>query len=191
VGADFFELDVRTTSDGQRVLSHDATVDRNYERARRSLGDDLRRDSRGRCGIKMGPEFTGTRAPTFDEALDLARGKIDSYVDVKNASAKDRANHIVVWDDRPRGDLFGRISKGSARERRNSQLAELGVFAFPESDFRRPRRSMQRASRRPVNIGNESLGLLRPVSPSAPTRKPNKTGVLQFLSEPLFHPAPK
>src|SRR5450755_180942 len=28
VGADFIEVDVRTTSDGKLVLSHDATVDR-------------------------------------------------------------------------------------------------------------------------------------------------------------------
>ena len=28
VGADYFEVDVRTTSDGKLVLSHDATVDR-------------------------------------------------------------------------------------------------------------------------------------------------------------------
>ena len=46
------------------------------------------------AGIKSGPEFAGTRIPTFDEALDLARGKIGIYVDVKQASAKDLVTHI-------------------------------------------------------------------------------------------------
>ncbi len=93
-GADFFELDVQTTADGKLVLSHDASV------ARRTNGrgdvakmtfDEVRALD---AGIKSGPEFAGTKIPTFDEALDLARGKIGVYVDVKHASAKDLVTHI-------------------------------------------------------------------------------------------------
>jgi glycerophosphoryl diester phosphodiesterase len=46
------------------------------------------------AGIKSGPQFAGTKVPTFDEALDLAHGKIGIYVDVKSASAKDLVTHI-------------------------------------------------------------------------------------------------
>jgi len=46
------------------------------------------------CGLKSGPQFAGTKVPTFDEALELARGKIGIYVDVKQASAKDLVTHI-------------------------------------------------------------------------------------------------
>src|SRR5690349_9601178 len=46
------------------------------------------------AGIKAGPQFAGTKVPTFDEALELAHGKIGIYVDVKQASAKDLVTHI-------------------------------------------------------------------------------------------------
>jgi glycerophosphoryl diester phosphodiesterase len=93
-GADYFEVDVRTTSDGKLVLSHDGSV------ARRTNGkgdiakmtfDEVRALD---AGIKSGPEFAGTKIPTFDEALDLARGKIGIYVDSKQVSAKDLVTHI-------------------------------------------------------------------------------------------------
>jgi glycerophosphoryl diester phosphodiesterase len=93
-GADYFEVDVRTTSDGKLVLSHDGSV------ARRTNGkgdvskmtfEEVRALD---AGIKSGPEFAGTKVPTFDEALDLARGKIGIYVDCKQVSAKDLVTHI-------------------------------------------------------------------------------------------------
>jgi glycerophosphoryl diester phosphodiesterase len=87
VGADFVEVDVRTTSDGKLVLSHDATVDR-------------RTDGKGRVDsmtfeqIEALDAGAGARIPTFDQVLDLARGKIGIYVDIKNASASDLVSHI-------------------------------------------------------------------------------------------------
>src|SRR6267142_5843094 len=94
VGADFIEVDVRTTSDGKLVLSHDGKVDRRTngkgDVAKMSFDEIRALDA----GIKSGPQFAGTKVPTFDEALDLARGKIGIYVDVKQASAKDLVTHI-------------------------------------------------------------------------------------------------
>ncbi len=94
VGADFFELDVQTTSDGKLVLSHDSKVDRRTN-AKGEISsmtfDEVRALD---AGIKSGAEFAGTKIPTFDEALDLARGKIGIYVDVKHASPKDVVSHI-------------------------------------------------------------------------------------------------
>ena len=95
VGADYIEVDVRTTSDGKLVLSHDATVDRctngKGEVARMTFDEVRALDA----GVKMGPEFAGTRVPTFDEVLDYARGKINIYVDVKKVVTKDLVDHIV------------------------------------------------------------------------------------------------
>lgn len=93
-GADFIEVDVRTTSDGQLVLSHDATVDRctngHGEVAKMTLEQIRSLDA----GIKTGQQFAMTKVPTFDEALDLARGKIGIYVDVKQVAARDLVRHI-------------------------------------------------------------------------------------------------
>jgi len=94
VGADFIEVDVRTTSDGKLVLSHDGSVERRTtskgEISKMTFEEVRALDA----GSKSGPEFAGTKVPTFDEALELARGKIGIYVDVKQASAKDLVTHI-------------------------------------------------------------------------------------------------
>ncbi len=94
LGADFIEVDVRTTADGKLVLSHDGSVTRRTtgqgEIAKLTFDEVRKLDA----GSKSGPEFLGTKIPTFDEALDMARGKIGIYVDVKQASAKDLVTHI-------------------------------------------------------------------------------------------------
>jgi glycerophosphoryl diester phosphodiesterase len=94
VGADFFELDVQTTSDGKLVLSHDATVDRCTNGKGKVSEMTFEQVEALDAGIKKGPAYAGLKIPTFDEALDLARGKIGVYVDVKNASAQDLVTHI-------------------------------------------------------------------------------------------------
>ena len=94
VGADFIEVDVQTTSDGKLVLSHDATVDRCTNGQGKVSEMTFDQIEALDAGIKKGAEFTGTKVPTFDQALDLARGKIGIYVDVKNASAQDLVTHI-------------------------------------------------------------------------------------------------
>lgn len=81
--ADFFELDVRTTSDNQLVLMHDGTVDRTTN-GHGAVHDMTFEQIRGLdAGAKFGPQFAGTKVPTFEEALTLAHGKIGVYVDCK------------------------------------------------------------------------------------------------------------
>jgi glycerophosphoryl diester phosphodiesterase len=94
-GADYIEVDVRTTSDGKLVLMHDRQVDRTTngtgDVAKMTFEEIRALDA----GIKYDQQFAGTKVPTFDEALDYARGKIKIYVDVKQVSAKDLVDHIV------------------------------------------------------------------------------------------------
>ena len=94
VGADFIEVDVQTTSDGKLVLSHDNTVDRCTNGKGKIAEMTFEQVEALDAGIKRGQEFAGVKIPTFDQALDLARGKIGIYVDVKNASATDLVSHI-------------------------------------------------------------------------------------------------
>jgi glycerophosphoryl diester phosphodiesterase len=112
VGADFIEVDVRTTADGKLVLSHDGTVDRctdGHGEVSKMSFDQIRALD---AGIKRGAEFAGTRVPTFDEVLDLARGRIGIYVDVKDVSAKDLVQHIVNHGMADHVVIYsGRISK--------------------------------------------------------------------------------
>jgi glycerophosphoryl diester phosphodiesterase len=94
VEADFIEVDVQTTKDGKLVLSHDGTVDRCTNGTGKVSDMTFDQVEALDAGIKKGPQFAGTKVPTLDEVLDLARGKIGVYVDIKNASAQDLVSHI-------------------------------------------------------------------------------------------------
>lgn len=107
-GADFFEVDVRTTSDGKLVLMHDESVKRTTN------GTGLVREMTFAqvraldAGSKFSSSFTGTRVPTFDEALELAQGRIGVYVDTKDADPQllidaihrhHMEDHVVIYGD--------------------------------------------------------------------------------------------
>jgi glycerophosphoryl diester phosphodiesterase len=77
-GADYFEVDVRTTSDGRLVLMHDGHVDRTTNGKGPVAGFTFAEIRALRAGTEQ--------IPTFEESLVLARGKGQVYVDVKNAS---------------------------------------------------------------------------------------------------------
>jgi glycerophosphoryl diester phosphodiesterase len=112
LGTDYIEVDVRTTADGRLVLSHDGSVDRCTDgkgQVAKMTFDEVRALD---AGIKSGPEFKGTRVPTFDEVLDYARGRISVYVDVKQVTAKDLVDHIVDHGMADNVVIYsGRISK--------------------------------------------------------------------------------
>jgi glycerophosphoryl diester phosphodiesterase len=97
-GADFFELDVRTTSDGRLVLMHDARVDRTTKGSgavREMTFDQIRALD---AGAKFGPQFAGTKVPSFEEALALAHGRIGVYVDSKDIAPADLAAALTKAD---------------------------------------------------------------------------------------------
>ncbi|MGH9668279.1 MAG: glycerophosphodiester phosphodiesterase family protein [Bryobacteraceae bacterium] len=105
-GADFIETDVRTTADGKLAIQHDATVNRCTNGQGAVRGMTLAQIRALDAGVKTGEEFLGTRVPTFDEVLALARGKIGVYVDSKDISAADLVaaldrhdmeDHVVVY----------------------------------------------------------------------------------------------
>jgi glycerophosphoryl diester phosphodiesterase len=105
-GADYFELDVRTTSDGKFVIMHDSTLDRTTNgsgEVHKHTFDEIRSLD---AGAKFSQSFAGTKVPTLDEALDLAHGKINVYVDTKYADPQqlidtivrhDMQNHVVIY----------------------------------------------------------------------------------------------
>jgi glycerophosphoryl diester phosphodiesterase len=85
LGADYVEIDVRATRDGHLVLMHDRTVDRttNGSGAVRDL--DFATIWSLDAGSKFAAETAGEKVPTLDEALELCRGKINIYLDHKEA----------------------------------------------------------------------------------------------------------
>lgn len=97
-GADFFELDVRTTLDGRLVLMHDARVDRTTNGSgavREMTFDEIRALD---AGAKFSPPFAGTKVPSLAEALALAHGKIGVYVDAKDIAPADLCAALAKAD---------------------------------------------------------------------------------------------
>jgi len=82
-GADYAEIDVRRTSDGQYVLLHDRTVDRmtdgHGELKAMTLGQVRELNVRDR----RHPQIPADRIPTFAEALELIKGRLNIYLDFK------------------------------------------------------------------------------------------------------------
>ena len=89
MGLDFVEIDVHSTLDGCVVLSHDSTVDRMTDGSGRIRDMTLQQVKSLDAGVKFGEEFEGTRIPTLDEALELCRGRIAIYLDLKDAPVGD------------------------------------------------------------------------------------------------------
>jgi glycerophosphoryl diester phosphodiesterase len=106
-GADYFELDVRTTSDGKFVIMHDSKLDRTTNgtgEVSKHTFDEIRALD---AGAKFAPAFQGTRVPTLDEALDLAHGKINVYVDTKEAEPQQLVDTIVRHDMQDHVVIYG------------------------------------------------------------------------------------
>lgn len=106
-GADYFELDVRTTSDGKFVIMHDNTLDRTTNgsgEVYKHTFDEVRALD---AGAKFSPAFAGTKMPTLDEALDLAKGKINVYVDTKYADPQQLIDTIVQHDMQDHVVIYG------------------------------------------------------------------------------------
>lgn len=71
LGAQMIEFDVQLSKDGAMVLMHDATVDRTTNGKGRVADLTLAELKQLDAGAKMGAAFTGTRIPTFEEALEV------------------------------------------------------------------------------------------------------------------------
>lgn len=147
VGADFIEVDVRTTADGKLVLMHDATVDRmtgGHGPVAAMTFDEVRR-------LRVGGK---AQVPTFDEALALARDKnMSVYVDSKSITAADAvaaierhgmAERVVIYGGesyllelaamRPKLRVMPE-ARDAATLRRLLAAMPLKVVAFDARDF--------------------------------------------------------
>jgi glycerophosphoryl diester phosphodiesterase len=131
-GADFFELDVRTTSDGKLILMHDATVDRmtnGHGEVANMTFDEIRKLD---AGAKMSPDFAGTTVPTYDEALAFAEGKIGVYIDAKRISPKDLVDGVVRHHLEDRVVVYGGLALGQGIQSLNPRIKLMPEANSPE-----------------------------------------------------------
>lgn len=106
LGCDFVEIDVRTTKDGKFVSVHNSTIDEYVAGKKGKVSDFTLAELRSMdIGSRVGPQWKGTKIPTFEEILKLCQGKIGIYLDLKAANVPDLVKIIkkygmeknIVW----------------------------------------------------------------------------------------------
>ncbi|MDJ1503368.1 glycerophosphodiester phosphodiesterase family protein [Xanthocytophaga agilis] len=80
VGADYVEIDIRTTKDGYLVIMHDASVHRTTNGEAKIAEMTLAQFK----ALKLKNDPFNQSPPTFEEILKEARGKINLYLDCKD-----------------------------------------------------------------------------------------------------------
>ena len=161
LGIDYVECDIRTTADGKLVIMHNETVDGTTNGKGTIREMTLEQIRQLDAGIKFGSRFVGTKVPTLDEMLEMARGKIGIYADTKDASPEallaalkkyDMLSHTVIYGYHL--DFFEGVAKVNPDvwimpEARNAMVLgklleefHLQVVAFYASDFKEPMISM-------------------------------------------------
>lgn len=81
--ADYIEMDIQRSKDGELVIIHDTSVDRTTEGSgyiKDLTFNELRSLD---AGSWKGTEFAGEKIPTFDEILDKYHGKIGILLELK------------------------------------------------------------------------------------------------------------
>jgi glycerophosphoryl diester phosphodiesterase len=82
-GADFAEIDVQATADGELVVLHDRDLMRMAGDSRRLRDLTLSQVKELDVGKKFNAEFVGERIPTLAEVIRLCRGKIQLNIELK------------------------------------------------------------------------------------------------------------
>jgi glycerophosphoryl diester phosphodiesterase len=97
-GADYVEIDLRTTADSQLVIMHDASVNRMTDDTGLVKNMTWEKLHTLKVRDRAHPEWGDQEIPMFGEVLDLCKGKIYIYLDFKNANPAAAWREIVKRD---------------------------------------------------------------------------------------------
>jgi len=92
LGADYVEIDLRTTKDGHLMLSHNETVDGRTNG--KGLVSALTWEEISKLSVNS-TDGQVYKIPTFKEALKACKGKINIYLDFKDADAAQAYQEIA------------------------------------------------------------------------------------------------
>jgi len=96
-GADYIEIDLRTTSDGKLISMHDASINRMTDSQGLIKDLTLQQVKELKVHVKNKPDTTTYHIPTFEQILELCRDKIYIYVDFKEADATATLNVLKQY----------------------------------------------------------------------------------------------
>jgi len=95
-GADAVECDVHLTADGEVVVIHDETVDRTTNGHGEVAALTLEELRQLDAGSWKDGRFAGQRIPTLREVIELVRGRVHLFVEVKGRSPELPARLVEV-----------------------------------------------------------------------------------------------
>lgn len=100
MGVDFVEVDLRTTRDGHIVSIHNKEIDSYVTNGRQGLVSEMTLEELKRLdiGSRISPHWSNERIPTFEEILDLCKGRVGIYLDLKDASVDKLVFIVKKWD---------------------------------------------------------------------------------------------
>ncbi|MDP7638887.1 MAG: glycerophosphodiester phosphodiesterase family protein [Candidatus Hydrogenedentes bacterium] len=129
--AHWFELDCTLTKDGEVLVIHDDDLKRTTDSegmvAQLSLAEARKADA----GSWFGEAFASERLPTLGEALDLAKGRIGVYIEIKDSgndgALEDRLLALAEGDapllPRHEARIFDLIEESGSRNRELTRKA--------------------------------------------------------------------
>lgn len=82
-GADYVEMDVRLTSDGELVLMHDPSTKRTTGVDKLVCDSTYEELQQLDAGAEYSEEYAGTKIPTLKDAIDTCKGKVMMNIELK------------------------------------------------------------------------------------------------------------
>jgi len=100
MGVDFVEIDLRTTQDGRIVSIHNEEIDSYVTNGLHGLVSEMTLEQLKQLDIdsRIGHQWSRERIPTFEEILELCKGRVGIYLDLKDASVDKVVSIVNKWD---------------------------------------------------------------------------------------------
>jgi len=95
-GADFVELDVQESADGEVLVVHDSDLMKVGGAAMKIWETDAATLRTVDIGSRAGPQFSGERVPTLAEALSVCKGRTRVIVELKSYGHDERLEERVA-----------------------------------------------------------------------------------------------
>lgn len=100
MGVDFVEIDLRTTKDGHIVSIHNKDIDSYVTDGQHGLVSEMTLEQLKQLdiGSRISPQWRGESIPAFEEILELCKGRVGIYLDLKDASVDEVVSMVNKWD---------------------------------------------------------------------------------------------
>ncbi|MCP4610978.1 MAG: glycerophosphodiester phosphodiesterase family protein [Planctomycetes bacterium] len=99
MGVDFVEVDLRMTRDGHIVSIHNKDIDSYVTNGEQGLVSELTLEQLKQLdiGSRISSHWSNERIPTFEEILELCKGRVGIYLDLKDAPVEKLVYIVKEW----------------------------------------------------------------------------------------------